>query len=351
MSSKPPGVGAVLQAVDRRGDTDERPSFFTHVVLPILLVLAGVLAGAGLVIATAGYRGSLDATLTSASATVVGAAVLMAAIAILAAAVLFVVGFYRVMRRRDRHVARDHVLREGLLDYAGWLGRANPDSRAGEHVEEMRRIHNDARIDEHDRPAPIHLVLVAVFPLWYLYILYYLTKDLPGHARRQARFVRETHNVIDEAGLEVPEVEAAVTVNERSYLLTLFLAAIVPFGNLLVLYWLYNDAEEHFDRQWRHEDALVDLVSEQEAPEGAIGSEETEAPEAPDDVAPKPPAGEEGSSEPSNGLDAEEDDAPEGKPDFTVWSCPECGTRYKVPPKRPVRVTCKECEHQEVLEE
>lgn len=278
---------------------------------------------------------------------------LIGATGALVAAVMFVYGLARVMRRRDAHLARDHVLREGLIDYGRWLAGRHGDTRADEHVEAMTRIHDDARIDEIDRPAAVHLVLILLFPLWYLYVLYYLTRDLPDHARRQARFLRETHNVLDEAGLDVPEVEAVPTVSERSYLLTLLLVLIVPFGNLLVLYWLYNDAEEHFDQQWGHEDALVDVLSEQGTAAGSLGeaAEET-APDAPDGVDPGPPQAQEGQpAEPEAELQAEEDQAPEGEPEFTVWSCPECESRYKVPPKRPVRVTCKECEHQEILEE
>ncbi|PSG98312.1 hypothetical protein BRD56_00765 [Thermoplasmatales archaeon SW_10_69_26] len=352
MTSQPPGVNAVLQAVDRRGDTDERPSFFTHVVLPILLALAGAGAGAGLVLATTGYRGTIEATIASASPSVLGAAVILTAGAALVGAILFVVGFYKVMRRRESHFARDRVLREGLIDYADRLARSASGTRAREHVEAMRRIHTDARIDERAHPAAVDLVLVAVFPLWYLYILFSLTKDLPDHARRQARFLREVHNVVDDAGLEVPEVEAVPSVNERSYLLVLVLALVVPFGNLIVLYWLYNDPEEHFDQQWRHEDALVELVSEHDEPAPETAPEETEAPDSPD-VDPGGPTHEEADeAEPPNDVEAEADEASqEAEPEFTVWACPECESRYKVPPKRPVRVTCKECEHQEVLEE
>lgn len=350
MPKKPPGVSAVLQAVDRRGETDERPAFFTHVVLPVLLALIGAGTAGGLVLATAGYQGTIEATIQAASPTVLGAAVLLTAAGATVGGILFVVGFYQVMRRREGHFARDRVLRKGLIDYARWLADRNPDSRAGEHVEAMERIHNDARIDEGDRPAAIHLILIVVFPLWYLYVLFYLTKDLPDHARRQARFLREVHNVIDEAGLDVPEVEAVPAVNERSYLLVLALALVVPFGNLLVLYWLYEDPEEHFDQQWRHEDALVALLSEEEAADGSIEetSEETDAPEDPG-FEPQSSVAEE--EEPAPEAEAEEDEAPEGEAEFTVWTCPECNARYKVPPKRPVRVTCKECEHQEILEE
>lgn len=361
MSSKQSGVNAVLQAVERRGDTDERPSFFTHVILPILLVLVGVGVAAGMILATAGYRGTIEATLAVVSSTLLGGAVVLLAATVLAAIVLAIVGSYQVMRRRRGHFARDHVLREGLLDYARSIAAERGGERVNEHIEAMERIHHDARIDEPDRPPSIHLLLILLFPFWYLYVVYYLTRDFADHARRQARFFREMHTLSDEAGLDVEETEAVAAITERSYLLVLLLVLIVPFGNLVVLYWLYNDPEEHFDHQWHHEDALVEMISRGQAADQARSapSEETEAPDEGDVEPGLEGAGEQGqqpvgpgaTEEEPIGVDATEQEAPSQEAEFTVWTCSECATKYKVPPKRPVRVTCKECENQEILEE
>lgn len=362
MPSNPPGVTAILQSVDRRGDTDERPSYFVHVVLPVLLALIGVLGGAAIVIATVGLQGGVANAVNTGSATIVGAAALLAAAGIVAAVVLVVIGLYKVLRRHERHFSRDRLLRDGLIDYARWLAARYPDTRADEHLAAMQRVDVDARMAEPDRPPAIHLILTYIFPLWFLHIVYYLTKDFARHASHQERFLREFRALADETGRKVPEPEGAAAVHDRSFLLSLVL--LIPpislVGGFVVLYWLYDDPEQHFDRQLRHEDALVELISDEESAEGGAGlpGEETPAPDEPDQA---PDAEQETEAEPEAGDEAEESDlAPGGEaeedepapdPEFTVWSCPECEKKYKVPPKRPVRVTCKNCEHQEILEE
>lgn len=364
MPSNPPGVTAILQAVDRRGDTDERPSYFVHVVLPVLLALIGVLGAVAIVVATVGLQGGIAGALNTASATIVGGAVLLAVAGILSALVLVVIGLYRILRRHDRHFQRDGLLRDGLIDYARWLAARNPDTRADEHVAAMERIDADARLEEPKRSPAVHLILTYLIPLWILHIVWYLTKDFARHASNQERFLREFRALADEVGREVPEPEGGAAVQDRSFLLSL--ALLIPpiglVGGFVVLYWLYDDPEQHFDRQLHAEDGIVELVSDEESPEGAgLLGEETTAPDEPDQAgeAHREPGQESQSPEPSEetedsdlapGGEAEEDE-PAPEPEFTVWSCPECDKKYKVPPKRPVRVTCKNCEHKEILEE
>lgn len=348
MPSKPPGVNAILQAVERRGETDERPSYFVHVILPILLALIGILGAAGIIIATVGYGAGLGSAFMAASPAIVGAAILLAIAGVLAAVILTVIGIYKVMRRRERHFRRDRLLREGMLDHARALASRGGE-RADEHVETMETIHNDTIVDEVAKPPGLHLVLSYLFPLWFLHVIYYLTKDFARHAHRQARFFQEFAALADELGLDMAGIEAVPTVDDRSFLLS-FVLLIPPWGlvgGFVVLYWLYDDPETHFDQQWGHEDAVVELVSseteELKAPQQP--SEETEAPEEP---GPGPQAEE----TEAPGSTAEEDEpAPEPEEEYTVWECGECGKKYKVPPKRPVRVTCKNCDNEEILQE
>lgn len=349
MPRKPPGVSAILQAVERRADTDERPSYFVHVVLPVILAIVGVGGAVAILFATVGLQAASGGMAGSAPSIVAGAG-LLAIAGLLAAAILGLIGIYKVMRRHDRHFARDRLLREGVIEYGRWLAEESSSQRASERAEELERIHADATMEEPDRPPAVHLILTYLVPFWFLHVVYYLTKDFARHARHQGRFLREFRALASEAGHELPETDAVVAVNERSFLLSLLL--LIPpislVGGFVVLYWLYDDPEQHFNEQRVHEDAIVEIASDAETRGTSRPTpEETEAPEEPD-VGATASQAEEAKAPP--GADAEEDE-PAPEPEYTVWQCPDCDKKYKVPPKRPVRVTCKNCDHQEILEE
>ncbi|MDX1610778.1 MAG: hypothetical protein R3185_00315 [Candidatus Thermoplasmatota archaeon] len=309
-----------MQAVEIRAESDIEPSFFTYAILPFLFILLGI----GLIVVTlvtlvgtADPEGVDPSALGGVSAALMG----VAAISILVGAAIPYVGFYKLISRRNDHLSRDRVLRQGLLDYC----RARARSEEAEHaLERMERIHNEAMLEENERPAVLHLVIGFLVGLWMLYVYYFLLKDFPRHSRRQARFLGHARAVLEPG--EASQLPSVPPMQERPFWLVLLLM-LIPVVNIVgafvVLYWLYNDPPEHFRAQWAFEDALVARVQSGE------------------DEPPAPGEGDEGP------------DAPPGeeKPAFTVWGCPECEKRYKVPPKRPVKVTCRNCGHQAILRE
>lgn len=343
MTVRPPGVTSILQAVEKRGETDSHPSYFVHVILPVLLVLGGILVGAAVVIALIGVPSEPD-DLAGISTTVLATLGLVLVAAFIAAIVLTFRGWYLLIKRRNDHLARDRILRQGLLDYTRRVAETRGGEDAGEPLEEMERLHNEALLEENERPAIVHILLyVLTQGLWGLYVLYFLIKDFPRHTRRQGRFVGQARDVFERAGLDRETIPEVQPLDERSYLLSLALWIFVPvIGGFVVTWWLYQDPPEHFRRQWIHEDELVDLVrDEEQAPPPPSGTGAAAPTPTPD-----------GDQEPSGAQADGEAEAPDQEePAFTVWSCGECGKKYKVPPKRPVRVTCKNCGNKEILEE
>ncbi len=392
----------MLQAVEMRGETDGKPSYALYIVLPFILELVAV-AVMYMVLVTYAPRsaGAPRATgeyvvfvLERVSQTLY-ASFLIAIVMALAAIVLAAVGLYKLIDRRNQHLARDHVLRQGVLDYTRTVVEQSQDPRAGRHLEKMQRIHNQALLEENQRPAGIHLLLIPLtFTIWYFYVVYFLLKDVPRHARRQARFVRETRGALEASGWDPELLPIVPPIQERSFVLSLIaLGVLGNVGGLLVHYWLFKDPPKHFEAQWAHEDALIALVDDapaMDAPSGGfpggdlpagppLGDELPGAELPGDDPAGTGPPGEASgaqeadppSSEAPPSLGEDPDGAPvesgdpgledlrdgpsvAGEPaeiTYEVWACQECQTRYKVPPERPVRVTCKACGWNEILDE
>lgn len=349
MSVEPPGVTSILQSVEKRGETDTRPSYFVHVVLGPLLVLAALLTVVGVVyLLLAPVVWSLDWITARMTSRLLGGLVALIGLSVLAMLVLEYWGFYRVIRRRNRHFARDRILRQGLIDYCRRLAEQHEGDRVDDNLEAMERIHNEALMEETEQPTAIHIALQALLiPFWFLYIFYFLLKDFPEHSRRQARFVREARSLFENVGRPPEEIPPVEPIEEHSFLLALALL-IPPWGAIGffgVAWWIYEDPPEHFARQFEHEDRLVEFLEEGPEPEGGQAEEGEEPSEDDEDEGGE--AHTEG--EPSGGSAEEDEPAPE--PEFTIWECSECSKKYKVPPKRPVRVTCKNCDNKEILEE
>lgn len=336
MTVRPPGATSILQAVEKRGETDTQPSYYVHVVLPFILILAAIMVTAIVATWQTWQIGLSPAEGASVGFGTIAAVLLLALLVILAAVVLMFRGWYLLIQRRNDHLARDRVLRQGLLDYARRVAETRTSETSGDHLRSMERLHNDALMEENERPAPVHLLLyVLTGGLWGFYVLYFLLKDFPHHSQRQSRFVREARGVFDVSGMDPDAVPALDPVREHSYLASLALWILVPVvGPFVVTWWLYEDPAEHFEAQRVHEDALVDIVQDAEAVEPPAPSPRQEPSE-------------------EDGPDADEDAeaADEEEPEHTIWQCSDCDAKYKVPPKRPVRVTCKNCGNKEVLEE
>lgn len=347
MSVEPPGVTSILQSVEKRGETDTRPSYFVHVLLGPLLVLAALLIVVGVIYTLLGQvvlsADWITARLTS---RLLGGLVALVGLSVIAAMVLGYWGLYRVIQRRNEHFARDRILRQGLIDYCRRLAEQHDGDRVDDNLEAMERLHNEALMEETEQPTAIHIALQAiVIPFWWLYIFYFLLKDFPEHSRRQARFVREARSLFENVGRPPEEIPPVEPIEEHPFLLALLLV-IPPWGAIGffgVAWWVYEDPPEHFARQAEHEDRLVEYLEEGPKPE----AEEAETPSEDDEDEGDDAARTEGAP---SGRSAEEDE-PAPEPEFTIWECSECSKKYKVPPKRPVRVTCKNCDNKEILEE
>ncbi len=405
------GSTSILQAVEMRGETDTRPSYPLYFVLPFVLFLLGAILAVAVVVATAGLPASdaevvIERWAEQNIGPILGGIGLLV-VAALAGIVLGVIGVYKLIKRRNEHFGRDRLVRQGTIELCR---QAAEGDEAHEHITAMERIHNEAMLEENERSAGLHILIsFLTFGLWFYYVLWFLMKDLPRHTRRQARFTRHANEAMAAAGLvgttvatgpakpfgqglpgdgdpdedrpgtpadEAPDDEEEArgeatrrprpppveAIPERSFAMYIGIVVLLPLvggliaagigipdwtttpldiiglaATFLFWYWIYTDPNEHFASQWAYEDQLIEIA--QQAPEVETPGPEAEMP------SPGSSPGLEGSTDTVD----EEQAAAEEPPAFTVWACGECGKRYKVPPKRPVRVTCKDCGNQAIL--
>lgn len=402
------GSTSILQAVEMRGETDARPSYPLYFVLPFVLIIVGAILAVGLAVALAGVpSGGAEATDAAIQqwaeqnvGIILGVVGLFLA-AFVAALVIGVIGVYKLIKRRNEHFGRDRLLRQGTIEMCREAGGEDDDVH--EHIVAMERLHNEALLEENERSAGLHILIsFLTFGLWFYYVLWFLMKDLPRHTRRQARFTRHANEAMAKAGVldgaddptdqtpapdeadpdDQPEPPAGDPstgpgqgpwptepqadrdalppidpIEERSFGLYIGLVVLLPLvGSLLATglglpevastpldlvglgatfvfwYWIYTDPNEHLARQWAYEDELIQIAQEPPASKPAASLDQMPTP---------------GSSPGMEGETKDEEDTPA----FTVWACGACSKKYKVPPKRPVRVTCKACGNQEILRE
>ncbi len=173
--------------------------------------------------------------------------------------ILFVLPWYKLIRRRNQHFRRDRMLREGLINYVrGLAAERGMEVKMSTELATMTSVHSEANGEE-DEKSPILWVILSIisFGLLGLYVSYFLTKDPHKHDVRQSAFMQQVQSAFS-------KLEKTVvfpfwkSLPDRSFFLYLILTWLTTgfFG----LYWNYvliTDFNDHFKAQWQVEDQLL----------------------------------------------------------------------------------------------
>jgi hypothetical protein len=177
--------------------------------------------------------------------------------------VMYIAGFamlailtYKQTRRLAGHVAREELLRQGMLERL----RSKGDQGAGakEEMSEMERIQEEASGEER-LPNPLYAAMTALplvgLPLAYYY-LYHLNLIPAPHDSRWLRFLALNSSAGSKLGVAAPAVPSA-TLSRRPFALYAILSLIFfPF----LAYWYHvmiREVNGHFKAQWKVEDELL----------------------------------------------------------------------------------------------
>jgi hypothetical protein len=242
------GKNTITEAVRIRRETDDIMS-----ALWILSPLLGGVAFLGI------FFGSLSLGFFSANnAALAGGAIAGFVGGLVVAIILFVLPWYRLIKRRNGHFRRDRMLREGLINYIrGMAAERGLEAKMTVELATMTAIHSEANGEE-DEKSPVLWIVVSIitFGLLGLYVWYFLTKDPHKHDVRQLAFMQQVQSAFS-------KLEKTVvfpfwkSLPDRSYFLYLILWIIT---GLFALYWNYvliTDFNDHFRAQWQVEDQLI----------------------------------------------------------------------------------------------
>jgi Domain of unknown function (DUF4234) len=219
----------------------------------ILSPLLGGVAFVGILV------GSLSLGAASAGNTgLFGGAILGFIAGIVIAIILFVLPWYRLMKRRNGHFRRDRILREGLINYVrGLAAERGMESKMTIELATMTSIHSEANGEEDEKSPVLWIVLsIITFGLLGLYVWYFLTKDPHKHDVRQMAFMQQVQSAFSkfEKTVVFPYWKS---LPDRSYFLYLILWFITGLFSLYWNYVLITDFNDHFRAQWQVEDQLL----------------------------------------------------------------------------------------------
>src|SRR6266446_8321577 len=246
------GKNTITESVRIRRETDDIMS-----ALWILSPLLGGVAFFGILFGSLFLGGSLG-TASAGRTGLFGGAIIGFVAGIVVAIILFVLPWYRLIKRRNGHFRRDRMLREGLINYVrGLAAERGLESKMTIELATMTSIHSEANGEEDEKSAVLWIVLsVITFGLLSLYVWYFLTKDPHKHDVRQMAFMQQVQSAFSkfEKTVVFPFWKS---LPDRSYFLYLILWFITGLFSLYWNYVLITDLNDHFRAQWQVEDQLL----------------------------------------------------------------------------------------------
>jgi hypothetical protein len=175
--------------------------------------------------------------------------------------ILWIVLFYKMLKRNEAHFKREAILRTALVNY--FRDKGNETFKAqmiGAQIGTMESINQEAAFKEKDHNV-ILLVILLIIPFVnffaMLYVLYILTKEPFAHDQRWHAYSQNAQSAAQQVGMNVM-TPSWKTLKERSYLLYIILT-IFTLG-IFGIYWVYvlvTDMNEHMQTQWQFEDGLM----------------------------------------------------------------------------------------------
>ena len=243
------GKNLISEAVRIRRETDDvmSPLWILSPLLGLVAFVAiavgGIAAGAAAGSTTGGLAGGLIG--------LIGGGIVYI--------ILFLLPWYKLIRRRSEHFRRDKILREGLVSYIrGAASERGLEPQLSTEMATMMTVHSESSGEEGEKSAVLWIVLsIITFGLVGIYVSYFLTKDPHSHDARQLAFMQQVQSSFSKLQKTIvfPFWKA---MPDRSFFLYLILSWIT-FG-LFALYWNYvliTDFNGHFKAQWQIEDQLI----------------------------------------------------------------------------------------------
>ncbi len=174
------------------------------------------------------------------------------------AIILFVLPWYKLIKRRNGHFRRDRILREGLINYVrGIAAERGLEPKMSTELATMMSIHSESNSDEDEKSPVLWIILsIITFGLLGIYVWYFLTKDPHNHDARQLAFMQQVQSAFS-------KLEKTVvfpfwkSLPGRSFFLYLVLTWITGLFSLYWNYVLITDLNDHFKAQWQVEDQLL----------------------------------------------------------------------------------------------
>lgn len=172
---------------------------------------------------------------------------------------------YKLIQREQEHFERMSRFNGDLYKLA--MEQAEDTGRADEfsaQLNELRGMDEDfqrVQAGKERNPALWTIVSIITLGIAYLYVYYFLHKDLTEHQRAEAEYIERASLLLNALGVGKHPIVVEQIVGERSYPLYLLLS-IVTFG-LFGIYWNYTffkDGNEHFREHQRFEDQLMSVV-------------------------------------------------------------------------------------------
>ncbi|MBI0584462.1 MAG: hypothetical protein ISF22_09595 [Methanomassiliicoccus sp.] len=243
-----PGRGApstkesLVATIGRRQSTDARISEYWMLLPVVAIVLSYVLAIIALL---------YDPL----------AGLLVALIGTIVSVILVALLIYKLLRRRNDHMAREAALRRELIEH--FRVRAEEKGtgpQTAPYVQAMEAFDRDSLIHEEPQSALLW-TLLCIIPginiVGIVLTLYWLTDYPHGHDRRFYGFVQNTNLAASQVGMGRLLPLAWKSIPDRSYVLYLIVTVLLPIFAIWWFYVLIKDLNDHFDNEWTFEDMLM----------------------------------------------------------------------------------------------
>lgn len=172
---------------------------------------------------------------------------------------------YKLIQREQEHFERMTRFNSDLYTLA--VEQAEDTGKTAEfstQLDELRVMDEEfQRLQATDERSPALWTIISIITLGiaYLYVYWFLHKDLMDHQRAEAEYVEKASILLNKLGIGKHPVTVEQVVHERSYPLYL-LISILTLG-LFGIYWNYTffkDGNNHFREQQRFEDQLMGLI-------------------------------------------------------------------------------------------
>jgi len=195
-------------------------------------------------------------------------AIVVIFLAVIAMVIVQSVLVYKLVGRRDEHFRRDGLMKQGMIEY---LDAMSIKEKKDINVERwtMNSMHYSTM--ESDRSPALWAMLVgliAIIPIIgvfaLLYVLYFLTKDVHDHDKRQRDFNFQFQLGMLKLGkidsisydwIPLPKRDPGVYV----------LLSILTLGFFLPYWWYVNivDMNHHMESQWHFEGQITEIIKEE----------------------------------------------------------------------------------------